>query len=97
MSEMLALARESNPELWTRTEGIARIIDPPAFATDYIILPEENARTFELRQEYMQAIAMGKAHDVLKYLGINTDTDWLYILERIGDPDGRKTRARAGA
>ena len=84
--EMFALARESNPDLWARTEGVAKIIDPGAFATDYVIWPEENARTFELRQNYMRAVAMGKAQEVLRYLGINTATDWLYILERIGRP-----------
>ena len=44
------------------------------------------------------AAAMSKAHEILKYLGVNTDTDWLYILERLADPDkDRKTRAKANA
>lgn len=96
MPEMLTLARESNPDLWARVEGVAKIIDPAAFATDHVIWPEENARAFKLRQDYMRAVAMNKAHEALRYLGINTDTDWLYILERIGDPDKRTTvEARA--
>ena len=87
MSEMLALARESNPDLWERIDGVARIIDPGAFAEGYVVWPEENARTFEARQKYMRAVARHKAHEVLSYLGINTDTDWLYILERMGRPE----------
>ena len=87
MDEMLALARESNPDLWARVEGVAKIIDPGAFLTDHVIWPEENARTFEIRQQYMRACAMKTAHEILKYLGINTDTDWLYILERLGETE----------
>ena len=93
MDEMLALARESNPDLWAPVEGVAKIIDPGAFLTDCVIRPEENSQTFKARQRYMQATAMKTAHEILKYLGINTETDWLYILERLGKPEHTKTEA----
>ena len=92
---MIKAAKESNPDLWNRTELVARIISPEAFV-DAICHPEELQKLHLSRQKYMVSIAMSKAHDVLKALGVNTDTDWYDIMRRIaeGASDEREERKR---
>ena len=83
VEKMLRIAREVQPDLWKRTEAVARIIDPGAFADDWIIHPPEAATLHALRLGLMKANAMSRAQEVLRYLGVNTDYDWYEILTRL--------------
>ena len=83
VEDMLRIAREVQPELWARTEAVARIIDPGAFADGWIIHPPEAARTHALKLKVLQGNAMRRAQEVLQYLGVNTETDWYEILTRL--------------
>jgi hypothetical protein len=83
--QIMQFAREAQPDLWARTEAVARIIDPSAFADDWIIHPESAARLHSLKLKVLQDNAMRKAQDVLTYLGVNTETDWYEILTRLAE------------
>lgn len=83
----LRAARKVHPDLYERTELVARVIDPAAFADDFIVEPESAKRLHESRQRLMRAIAMSKAQEVLKVLGVNTDTDWLEVLTEMASED----------
>ena len=86
IDKALQLARERHPDLWERTDMIARIIDPAAFT--WMTTNDSKAqRRLDTKQKYLRARARSKAHDVLHALGVNTDTDWLYILDRITEDD----------
>ena len=41
IDKMLEVAREVQPDLWERTEGVAKIIDPGAFLENAIVYPPE--------------------------------------------------------
>lgn len=92
---LLELARQSQPELWGLIDGIARIVDPGAFPSDYALTSSEAAQRFEQRTRYAQAAAMSKAHDILRHLGIPAETDWLDILERLGRDDAERPKGTA--
>ena len=91
IDKMLEAAREVQPGLWQRTEDVARILDPGAFLDNAVIHPPEADKLFRLRQEYMQAAAMNKAQEILKYLGVNTDADWYAILSKMTE-NGMRNR-----
>ena len=86
----LRLARELRPDLWQRTEQVARIIDPAAFAEGWVLDDRETRELYDARQRYMRSSAMVKAQDVLCYLGVNVDTDWYEILNRIAGESSRE-------
>lgn len=86
VNEMLRVAREVQPDLWRRTEQVARIIAPEAFDEDWIVEPPESKRLHLLRLHMMQATALSKAQSVLQVLGVNTETDWHEILTRMVKP-----------
>lgn len=88
---MMRAARASNPDLWERTEAVARIIAPEAFMDDWVIHPPESARLHALRLKVLQGNAMLKAQDILAYLGVNTDADWYDILKRLAEPPIERT------
>ena len=92
IDDALRIARDVQPDLWKRTEGVARLIDPAAFATDWVIHPPELAELHALRLKVMQGTAMTKAHDILRYLGVNTDTDWFLILTRLAEESSAAAR-----
>jgi hypothetical protein len=85
IDRMLRAARESQPDLWKRTESVARIISPEAFADDgwTVVEPESARRLHERRMRLVKAAAMSKAQAVLTFLGVNTDADWFDILQRM--------------
>lgn len=83
IEEMLQIARELRPDLWDRTESIAKIIAPEAFVSDWIIPDERLAAVHNAKLKYMRSVAMSKAQTVLEYLGVNTETDWHEILTRM--------------
>ena len=85
VEEMLDIARAQHPDLWERVDGVARIIDPAAFADGHVVHPDDTRSLFETRRRYMQAAATHKACEVLEYLGINTSTDWLHILSVLAE------------
>lgn len=74
------IAKKKQPDLYKRTEGIARIIDPGVFTDGWIIHPEDTERLFHSRRKLEQCNALAKAQGVLKFLGVNTDTDWYDVL-----------------
>lgn len=80
---VLRLAKQIQPDLWKRTRAVAKIIDPAAFSTDWIVTPESARRLHRTRQRYMQAAAMVKAQEILRVLGVNTDADWYEIISRL--------------
>jgi len=83
IEDLLARAKARYPDLWQRTEAIARIIDPGAFAEGAILTDEEGHDLFEARRRYMQAVAFNRAHEVLAYLGLNEPVDWLQLLSEL--------------
>jgi len=87
VDSVLRVARDLRPDLWKRTEAVARIIAPEAFADDWIIHPAEAAKTHRLKLAVMRSNAMRKAQDVLGYLGVNTDTDWYQLLGRLAEEE----------
>ena len=89
VEKMIAIAREVQPDLWRRTEQVARIIDPGAFVEGVVIHPDISRRRFDAHQKYQRAIAMRRAQEVLCFLGVNTETDWLEILTRLAQQDGQ--------
>jgi hypothetical protein len=86
IDEALRIARELRPDLWERTEAVARIIDPAAFAGGWTIVePASAARLHEARVAYQRSNAMLRAQEILAYLGVNTETDWFTILTRLAE------------
>lgn|SRR3990167_429528 len=85
INAVLRHARASEPDLWARTEAVARIIAPEAFQEDWVVEPPSAARLHLLRLQVLQGNAMAKAQAVLTYLGVNTDADWYDILHRLAD------------
>jgi len=85
LERALGLARELRPDLWARTEAVARIIDPSAFADDWVASPPEAARTHALKLKVLRGVATRRAQDVLEYLGVNTETDWGEVLARLAE------------
>lgn len=83
VERMLEIAKAQRPDLWARTEAVARIIDPSAFADDWIIEPPSAARLLTLKLEFLRANAMRRAQEVLQYLGVNTEQDWYDILTKL--------------
>ena len=81
----LQAARELRPDLWERTDQIARIIEPSAFMDDWLVHPEDQKHILEKRLAVQQAAAMRKAQEILQYLGVNTETDWYAILQHLAD------------
>ena len=88
VEDVLRHAREVQPDLWKRTDAVARILDPSAFAEGWACSSQESMKLLRARLGYQQAAAMVKAQEVLKYLGVNTDTEWHEILTRMAR--GRK-------
>ena len=83
IERVLKIDRELRPNLYARTEDIARIIDPGAFVMlleGYSTVPSPLAIT---HQVYGQAVAYQKAAAVLEYLGVNTRADWWAIMTRL--------------
>jgi len=83
VDKMLKIAREQRPDLWARTEAVARIIDPSAFANDWRIDPPSAARLHALKLEVLRGNAIRRAQEVLQYLGVNTEHDWYDILTKL--------------
>jgi hypothetical protein len=83
IDRMLRAARKSNPELWERTEQVARIVSPEAFEEWTLIEPDSARRLHVLRMRLVKATAMRKAQDVLAFLGVNTEADWFDILSKM--------------
>lgn len=81
--QVVRIAKDVQPALWERTEQVARIIDPSAFMDGWECSHDDSKRLLESRLKYKQAIAMQRAQEILHYLGVNTDADWMEILSRI--------------
>lgn len=81
VDDVLKVAREKHPDLWGRTDQVARIIDPAAFAGDWIVTDDHAKKVIKAKQEYMKAVAISKAQSILRFLGVNTDADWYEILD----------------
>ncbi len=82
INDVLRKARKMHPDLFERTELVARIIDLSAFAEGWVTDDKKSQRLMDLRLKYQQVVAMRKAHDVLTFLGVNTRVDWRKLLER---------------
>ena len=87
---LLQIAREVQPDLWKRTELVARIIDPAAFCEDWVCEDPDRQELLRLRLSYMRSNAMCRAQDVLKVLGVNVDTDWYEILTRMARQEAHR-------
>ena len=83
---MIKAARESQPDLWNRTELVARIISPEAFV-DAVCFPKPLQRLHDSRQKHMTSIAMSTAQQVLRALGVNTEADWHDIIRRMASKE----------
>lgn len=81
IDDVIGAARELRPNFWERTEQVARIIDPAAFLDCSTAQPREAAESLRVRLDYLQAVALSKAQAVLQYLGVNTEVDWLAVLQ----------------
>lgn len=81
--QVLRHAREMQPDLWERTEAVARIIDPAAFMEGWTCSDGDSLSVMNARLKFQHSAAMVKAQDVLRYLGVNTAADWYEVLKRI--------------
>ena len=82
----MEIYRETHPDLYARTEAIARIIDPAAFISGRtVLIPPESHGLWHARRKYQQAAAMRKAHEILEHLGVSTEVDWETILTRLAE------------
>lgn len=84
IEEVLKIDKSLRPNYYRRTEDIARIIDPGAFA-DGVVTPPDAARLHLLRQRVLQGNAMRKAHDILEYLGVHSEANWFAILTQLAE------------
>jgi hypothetical protein len=94
IDKALQIDHALRPNFYDRAEAIARIIDPAAFADDWIIEPEHSAKLHALKLNYLRGVAMRKAQDVLEYLGVNSEVDWMEILTRMAESSGSETRRK---
>lgn len=86
---VLRIARELHPEMMERTEAVARIISPEAFAKwEVVVGPPESVKLVKLRYKLQQAAAMEKANRILTLFGVNTEVDWFEILTRLAQDNG---------
>jgi len=79
----LQIDRTLRPNYYERTEAIAKIIDASAFADDWVIPDRGAAELHALKLGLLRASAMRKAHEVLAYLGVNSECDWMMILTQL--------------
>ena len=71
-------AHEAHPDVWERVEAIARIINPHVFSDMWV--DENGNEPMKTRREYLQSVAIDKAHEILMYLGVNKEDEWYDIL-----------------
>lgn len=83
IDDALRTAKELHPDLYQRTEDVARIIDPGSFGTPWTCSDPDAQRLMDARRKLLQANAMATAQRILEYLGVNTNVDWLEILTRM--------------
>ena len=82
------IGRHSLPDLWDRTETVARLVCPGAFpspGTQVVVHPKEIAEMFARKQKLLQAQAVMTAHQVLNYLGVNIDIDQYDLLGHMAE------------
>ena len=89
VDDMLRIARQVQPNLWKRTEQVARVIDPAAFCEDWVCDDPSQQELHHLRLQCLRSSAMSRAQDVLRVLGVNTDADWYEILTRMAKEASR--------
>ena len=63
--------QQPTPEALTRSQQIARIIDPAAFLGNWNGADQPTEQPMDARNGLRQARAIGKAQEVLEYLGLN--------------------------
>ena len=96
IDQMLQAAKKAQPNLWRRTEQVARVLDPAAWSDDWVLHGDEQASLYSARQKYLRAASITKAQEVLKVLGVNTDTDWMDILRIMGEREVAGENEQAG-
>ena len=79
IEKIMTQYKEKYPELWERTELIARIIHPDAWSK-WNCAGEYHQKLSDARLKYMRSAARVKAQEILCAMGINTDVDWVYLL-----------------
>jgi hypothetical protein len=50
---------------------------------DWVVDPPERAALLTAKLRCQQAAALSKAHAILTFLGVNTETEWYEILEEM--------------
>lgn len=90
IDDMIRAAKAVQPDLWKRTEGVARILAPEAFEDNswVIVEPVSAKQLHEARLKLQRANAMRKAQDILAFLGVNTEPDWYAILTKLSEAGG---------
>jgi len=92
IDEVVRIDREIRPDIYKKADGVARIIDPAAFQDNWTIHPKDHERIFKSRLKYQRAVAISKAHEILRYLGLSEAVDWGEILSRLAaDPVPQET------
>ena len=60
IDEMIEKAKELHPDLYSRAESIAKIIDPAAFLDGWIVTNKETQELTKTRNKYNQSVAFHK-------------------------------------
>jgi hypothetical protein len=78
INDLVAISREQDPDTWAKVDGVARIIDPSAFAA----VPEMMSQLMHTSLAYAKAKAQAQAWDILVFLEIIPPLfDWEPVLE----------------
>ena len=81
ISKLVSIDKEMRQDTWELAETIARIIDPSAFS-EWVVNDPKSSEFIKTKIEYQKAIALHKAHEVLKVLNMSEDIDWYSLLEK---------------
>lgn len=82
IDEAMRLYRERHPDAFARADVIARIIDPAAYSA-WTASDGRTQELMNLRQDYMRSVALNKACEILRVLGVNMDCDWMDVLTKL--------------
>lgn len=84
IEDLIAADRRLHPDLWTKIDRIAEIIDPSAFSEAWWDGTASHAsliRVDNARVRYQRSAARNKAMSILRYLGLTpVETDWAELF-----------------
>lgn len=85
MEQAVRIARALEPELWSKVDHVAEMIDPAAFAEwSWLSSVPGKQESLLTQAKYKQSAARHRAFEIMQYLGIAPKTtNWTAIFERM--------------